>query len=121
MKYKADWMVIEAYQPKNDFGQVSKLKDKPLLSAYWEAVEMENEEANVKTAEEIKAQDNSFRLFLQQSGIIDSTLKHLFEKYKTAEKVKEQIKTNRLDELAKYYNLSNEFNQAYAKYKRLSK
>ena len=120
MKYDCDWMIIESYEPKTKMGQPSKLIDKSLLKTYWSVVALENDEANISTAKRLKSQDDGFKSLLK-SGIIDSTLKHLWQKYKTAEKVKEQIRTNRLDELAKYYNLTNEFNQAYAKYKRLSK
>lgn len=112
MKYqKLDWMIIEAFD-KNDAW---------LKRSYWEAVDIERKEKGKELAEQIKSLDDEFRKFLIESGVIDNTLKYLFDTCKNDNQVRDEISKNNLDKLAKQYNLQNEFNEAYKKYKRLSK
>lgn len=93
-----DWLIIEAFEQRSN----------PLKAQYWDAAK------NIFSED-----DKRFAKFLEQSGIIDNTLKCLWQRYKTPEAVKQQIRKNKLDKLAKYYNLQNQFNEAYTKYKRL--
>jgi hypothetical protein len=112
MKYpKLDWMVIEAHD--ND--------DKFLEKNYWDLVKMEREKRSKELAGDMRRVDNEFRKFLIESGVIDNTLKHLFGKHRTPDKVKKAIRQNGLDRLAKFYDLQKQFNEAYTKYKRFSK
>jgi len=95
-----DWLIIEAFEKK----------DNVLKKNYWNAVQ-----------EILTEDDENFADWLKESGMIDTTLKYLFETHRTPKKVKAEIRKNKLDDLAKYYNLRDEFNEAYAKYKRLTK
>lgn len=112
MKYPAlDWMIIEAFEQG----------DRTLARSYWEAVELEREKRGEELADEIRNGDAEFRKFLLESGVINQTIRHLFETNETDEQVRKAIAENNLDKLAKYYNLQNEFNEAYKRHKAVSK